>query len=80
MSTNQTLDLLRDFLNQRAGVDPATVTRDASLQAVEIDPACEGVRHVAGAALPVPQIEAALTNSFAFGGSNAVLAFRRVSA
>lgn len=37
MSTNQTIDLLRDFLKQRAGVDPASVTRDASLQAVNID-------------------------------------------
>jgi 3-oxoacyl-[acyl-carrier-protein] synthase II len=46
----------------------------------EIDPACAGVRHVAGAALPVPEIEAALCNSFAFGGSNAVLAFRRAAA
>jgi 3-oxoacyl-[acyl-carrier-protein] synthase II len=46
----------------------------------EIDPACEGVRHVAGSALPVPALEAALCNSFAFGGSNAVLAFRRVPA
>lgn len=44
-----------------------------------LDPACRGVRHVAcvGESMPV---RAALTSSYAFGGSNAVLAFRRHSA
>jgi 3-oxoacyl-[acyl-carrier-protein] synthase II len=41
-----------------------------------VDPACEGVRHVAGRGEALP-VRAALTSSFAFGGSNAVLAFRR---
>ena len=41
-----------------------------------LDPACEGVDHVMEGRRQVP-IEAALSNSFAFGGSNAVLAFRR---
>ncbi len=41
-----------------------------------IDPACEGVRHVTGSALRGTGLRAALSNSFAFGGSNAVLAFR----
>jgi 3-oxoacyl-[acyl-carrier-protein] synthase II len=41
-----------------------------------IDPACAGVRHVAGTGEALP-LRAALTSSFAFGGSNAVLAFRR---
>lgn len=42
-----------------------------------LDPACEGVQHVAlrGQARAM---DAALSNSFAFGGSNAVLALRRV--
>lgn len=41
------------------------------------DPACAGVDHVtAGRHQP---LRAALSNSFAFGGSNAVLAFRAVS-
>ncbi|MEZ5706632.1 MAG: beta-ketoacyl-[acyl-carrier-protein] synthase family protein [Burkholderiaceae bacterium] len=40
-----------------------------------LDPACEGVDHVLEGRRQVP-IEAALSNSFAFGGSNAVLAFR----
>lgn len=37
---------------------------------------CAGVAHVIGAAQAVPGLRAALSNSFAFGGSNAVLAFR----
>lgn len=37
---------------------------------------CTGVRHVTGAALRGVPLRAALSNSFAFGGSNAVLAFK----
>lgn len=44
-----------------------------------LDPACEGVDHVFEGRQDVP-IKAALSNSFAFGGSNAVLAFRAVPA
>ena len=40
-----------------------------------IDPACEGVDHVLEGRRGVP-LQAALSSSFAFGGSNAVLAFR----
>jgi 3-oxoacyl-[acyl-carrier-protein] synthase II len=40
-----------------------------------IDPACDGVDHVLQGRRQVP-LRAALSNSFAFGGSNAVLAFR----
>lgn len=43
----------------------------------EPDPACAGVDHV-GSGRP-QQLRAALSNSFAFGGSNAVLAFRAVA-
>jgi 3-oxoacyl-[acyl-carrier-protein] synthase II len=42
-----------------------------------LDPACEGVDHVFEGRRQVP-LRAALSNSFAFGGSNAVLAFRAV--
>ena len=42
-----------------------------------IDPACEGVDHIRDRARDVTGIVAALSNSFAFGGSNAVLAFSR---
>jgi len=41
-----------------------------------LDPECAGVTHVAGAARRGARPRAALSNSFAFGGSNAVLAFR----
>jgi len=44
----------------------------------DIDPACEGVRHIQGQALPAPDIRAVMSNSFAFGGSNAVLVFKSV--
>ena len=40
-----------------------------------LDPACEGVDHVLEGREGVP-LQAAISNSFAFGGSNAVLAFR----
>jgi 3-oxoacyl-[acyl-carrier-protein] synthase II len=40
-----------------------------------LDPACAGVDHVTIARRGQP-VRAALSNSFAFGGSNAVLAFR----
>jgi 3-oxoacyl-[acyl-carrier-protein] synthase II len=41
-----------------------------------IDPACLGVRHVMEVGLRDVPLQAALSNSFAFGGSNAVLALR----
>ena len=41
-----------------------------------LDPACAGVDHVFEGRRGV-SLRAALSNSFAFGGSNAVLAFRR---
>jgi 3-oxoacyl-[acyl-carrier-protein] synthase II len=44
----------------------------------EIDPACTGVDHVRRARFAQP-LRAALSNSFAFGGSNVVLAFRAVA-
>ena len=47
----------------------------AHLQQVSAD--CEGVRHVMGNGLQNVSFGAAISNSFAFGGSNAVLVFRR---
>jgi 3-oxoacyl-[acyl-carrier-protein] synthase II len=41
-----------------------------------VDPDCTGVAHVIGSARGGRPLRAALSNSFAFGGSNAVLAFR----
>ncbi|NSL56201.1 beta-ketoacyl-[acyl-carrier-protein] synthase family protein [Uliginosibacterium aquaticum] len=40
---------------------------------------CRGVRHVMGEGLCNVPLRAAVSNSFAFGGSNAVLAFKAVS-
>lgn len=45
---------------------------------VSLDPACAGVDHVVSAR-HAPKLRTALSNSFAFGGSNAVLAFRAVA-
>ena len=42
----------------------------------DIDPACAGVGHIVGAARRGSGARIALSNSFAFGGSNAVLVFR----
>lgn len=50
----------------------------AHLNPDTLDPACAGVDHVFTARRGVP-LRAALSNSFAFGGSNAVLAFRAAS-
>lgn len=41
-----------------------------------LDPDCAGLEHVIGSARGGRRLRAALSNSFAFGGSNAVLAFR----
>jgi len=45
----------------------------------EIDPDCAGVRHITLTGQHDPALRAALSNSFAFGGSNAVLAFRQLA-
>jgi 3-oxoacyl-[acyl-carrier-protein] synthase II len=45
----------------------------------EVDPACLGVDHVQQSGRSGVKIRTALTNSFAFGGSNAVLALRSLS-
>lgn len=50
----------------------------AHLNPDTLDPACSGVDHVFAGRSGVP-LRAALSNSFAFGGSNAVLAFRAVT-
>jgi 3-oxoacyl-[acyl-carrier-protein] synthase II len=52
----------------REGAIPPTINLDA------LDPACAGVDHVANEARHEP-VRVALSNSFGFGGHNAVLAF-----
>jgi len=49
----------------------------ANLQEVAVE--CQGVHHVMGQGLRQTNLRVALSNSFAFGGSNAVLAFRSAS-
>ena len=55
-----------------------TLPPTANLTPDTLDPACGGVDHVFSGRRGVP-MRAALSNSFAFGGSNAVLAFRAVA-
>ena len=57
----------------REGRVPPTINLD------ELDEACGGVDHVRGTAREA-DVEVALSNSFGFGGHNAVLAFRRAGA
>lgn len=61
------LALQRDALPQTANLDT-------------IDPSCDGVRHIVGAPLCGTGARVALSNSFAFGGCNVVLAFRKADA
>ena len=67
------LEAIITVLALRDGAIPPT----AHLE--HLDPACAGVDHVATARHQQP-LRAALASSFAFGGSNAVLAFRAVAA
>lgn len=54
-----------------------TLPPTANLDDETLDPDCAGVRHIMGEPLAAPKILAATSNSFAFGGSNTSLAFRR---
>lgn len=54
----------------REGIVPPTINLE------DIDPACQGVDHVIGVGRQA-DVRVALSNSFGFGGHNAVLAFRR---
>lgn len=63
------IEAIVTVLAMRRGAIPPTAWLEA------LDPDCAGVRHITGRAERLP-LRAALSNSFAFGGSNAVLAFR----
>lgn len=43
----------------------------------DIDPKCEGVMHIKGQSIKNTNLKGAISNCFAFGGSNAVLAFKK---
>jgi 3-oxoacyl-[acyl-carrier-protein] synthase II len=64
------IEAIATVLTLREQVIPPTANLAGNL-----DPACAGVDHVLTARRDRP-LRAALSNSFAFGGSNAVLAFR----
>jgi len=55
----------------QSGVLPATLGVDA------LDARCAGLAHVLGEAQRAPGLRHAISNSFAFGGTNAVLVFSR---
>jgi 3-oxoacyl-[acyl-carrier-protein] synthase II len=62
------LEAVLTALAIREGVVPPTINLD------DLDPACAGVDHVANEARRAP-VRVALSNSFGFGGHNAVIAF-----
>jgi len=66
------IEAIATVLALREQVIPQTINLAGNL-----DPACAGVDHVTSARRDRP-LRAALSNSFAFGGSNAALAFRAV--
>ncbi|MDR1968223.1 MAG: beta-ketoacyl-[acyl-carrier-protein] synthase family protein [Burkholderiaceae bacterium] len=70
MGATGAVEALLTVLALHTDVLPPTAHLDA------VDPACAGVRHIQGSALRGTGARAALSNSFAFGGSNAVLAFK----
>jgi 3-oxoacyl-[acyl-carrier-protein] synthase II len=83
VAVSSTKSMLGHMLGATGAVEAVITVLALSRQQVpptahldRIDPSCAGVRHVARVGESVP-LRAALTSSFAFGGSNAVLAFRR---
>jgi 3-oxoacyl-[acyl-carrier-protein] synthase II len=43
----------------------------------EVDPQCDGLAHVLGTGIRQPSLRHAVSNSFAFGGTNATLVFSK---
>jgi 3-oxoacyl-[acyl-carrier-protein] synthase II len=71
MGASGAIESLISIMALRQDAIPPTAHLDS------VDPECTGVRHVTGEPLRNSGLRAALSNSFAFGGSNAVLVFRR---
>jgi 3-oxoacyl-[acyl-carrier-protein] synthase II len=72
MGASGAIEAVITILSIRNGVVPPT----ANLK--DVDPACEGVRHIKVGDNNKLNLKAAISNSFAFGGSNAVLVFKSV--
>jgi 3-oxoacyl-[acyl-carrier-protein] synthase II len=74
MGATGAIEMIASALALRHDALPPTAFLDP------LDPACAGVRHITGTPLRGLGVDAALSNSFAFGGSNAVLVLRAVGA
>lgn len=70
MGASGAIEALITVMAVHKGMIPPTAHRS------ELDPACTGVDHVLGEGREIGRLPLALSNSFAFGGSNVVLAFR----
>ena len=70
MGASGAIEAVITVLSIKGGVVPPT----ANL--IEVDPACEGVRHIKVDDNKKMNIKSAISNSFAFGGSNSVLVFK----
>ena len=70
MGASGAIEAAITILSIKNGVVPPT----ANLK--EVDPLCEGVKHIKVGDQNHIKIKAAISNSFAFGGSNAVLVFK----
>ena len=70
MGASGAIEAVITILSIKHGIAPPT----ANLK--DIDPTCEGVRHIKVGDNNKFNLKTAISNSFAFGGSNAVLVFR----
>ena len=70
MGASGAIEAVITVLSIKNGVVPPTANLD------NVDPTCEGVRHIKVGDNNKLELKAALSNSFAFGGSNAVLVFK----
>ena len=72
MGASGAIEAVISILSIKNGVVPPT----ANLR--DVDPSCEGVRHIKIGDNNKLNLKVAISNSFAFGGSNAVLVFKSV--
>lgn len=70
MGASGAVEALITAMVVHTGTLPPTINVEA------LDPACVGVDHVLGTCREMGQVKLAISNSFAFGGTNVVLVFR----